>query len=133
VCKGRGLIIHATPVDKAGGAADEDRPSGRSKRKRGGRSSGEPVEPPASEEQRKAASAAIAAIHKAAANEKDEDGQGAVEGLAVAEQVEDSVAAGVRQRGLVCSATARLGVRMVILPCRVGRGRGCGIGVRWGW
>jgi ribonuclease E len=81
VCRGRGVIIHSEPVDKPSGgspADDDERPAGRqAKRKRGGRGGGaaEPaeVEPPASKEQREAASAAIAAIHKAAAGEKDED------------------------------------------------------------
>ncbi|HZC71084.1 MAG TPA: Rne/Rng family ribonuclease [Jatrophihabitans sp.] len=79
VCKGRGLIVHTEPVDKAGGtsadSSDGDRPSGRSKRKRGGRSSSpEPTElpPAATQEQRKAANAAISAIHKAAASEPSE-------------------------------------------------------------
>ncbi len=82
VCKGRGVIIHAEPVDKSGGSSardDEERPAGRQgKRKRGGRAAAAAAEPTeeelaAAEEQRKAASAAIAAIHKAAAGE-GEDG-----------------------------------------------------------
>jgi ribonuclease E len=79
VCKGRGVIIHAEPVDKTGGAGrdDDERPTGRTaKRKRGGRggaaAADEPETPAASEQQRKAASAAIAAIHKAAAGEDGE-------------------------------------------------------------
>jgi ribonuclease E len=80
-CKGRGLIIHTEPVDRAnnGGGRDEDeRPSGRAgkrKRGRGAAATTEAVEviPP---EQRKAATAAIQAIHKAAAGEKDEAGDG---------------------------------------------------------
>jgi ribonuclease E len=75
VCKGRGVIIHADPVDQPSGARDDDeRPSGRAaKRKRGGRGGGAAAEaaPAASAEQRKAASAAIAAIHKAAAGEEE--------------------------------------------------------------
>ena len=82
VCKGRGVIISAEPVDKPTAARDDDdRPTGKGKRKRGGRGSSgngaaEPVEvlPAASDEQRKAASAAIAAIHRAAGSENIEDG-----------------------------------------------------------
>ncbi|MDT4918539.1 MAG: ribonuclease, partial [Pseudonocardiales bacterium] len=85
VCKGRGVIIHADPVDKPAHRDDDDRPAaGKAKRKRGGKGGGangaaidtaKPEVPPVDEEQRKAASAAIAAIHKAAAGEKDEDGE----------------------------------------------------------
>jgi ribonuclease E len=82
VCKGRGVIIHTEPVDKAGGNStkdDEERPAGRSsKRKRGGRAAAEaPPEPPvdpATEEQRRLAAEAIAAIHRAAAGERDDEG-----------------------------------------------------------
>jgi ribonuclease E len=83
VCKGRGVIIAGEPVDKPTSAReDEERPAGKGKRKRGGRGNGkadasEPAElsPAASEEQRKAANAAIAAIHRAAALEGEEDGE----------------------------------------------------------
>jgi ribonuclease E len=79
-CHGRGVIIHSEPVDKSGNGSaseDDDRSQPKqSKRKRGGRSAGDtvepPVEPPATPEQRQAANAAIAAIHRAAALEKAE-------------------------------------------------------------
>ena len=86
VCKGRGVIIHPEPIDKPAHRDEDDRPGGKSKRKRGKGSSGsaEAVEPPASAEQRAAASAAIAAIHKAAAGETDAETAGdRVEELAV--------------------------------------------------
>ncbi|SHG47363.1 ribonuclease E [Jatrophihabitans endophyticus] len=88
-CRGRGVIVHAEPVDEpAGGAAsstaDDDRPKGKRRRGRGSGGSGgsagagngaapDTVElpPAASDEQRKAASAAIAAIHRAAGSEDD--------------------------------------------------------------
>jgi ribonuclease E len=105
VCKGRGVIIHAEPVDKQSGPRDEDeRPAGRGKRKRGARggaaaSEPEPA-PPATEEQRRAATAAIAAIHRAAAGEQD----GADE--LVAELATDLVAAATAETELVAAATA---------------------------
>ena len=79
VCKGRGVIIHTEPVDKVAHREDDERPATKSKRKRGGKGASapaEPEEPQASPEQRAAANAAIAAIHKAAAGETDEDGAG---------------------------------------------------------
>jgi ribonuclease E len=73
VCHGRGVIIHAEPVDKQP-AAEDERPSGKGKRKRGkAAAAAEPIVDPAVEEQRRAANAAIAAIHRAAAGEKDDE------------------------------------------------------------
>ncbi len=95
-CNGRGVILHSEPIDKSNGstAADDDgaRPK-QGKRKRGGRGGAgaaepaepvEPVEPPASDEQRKAAASAIAAIHRAANGDKedDDDAAGLVDELA---------------------------------------------------
>jgi ribonuclease E len=80
-CGGRGVLLHAEPVDKAAPAddgADEDR--GRSKRKRGGKKASEPAEfePEEHKEQRLAA---IAAIHRAAhPDEGAEDGSSAALG-----------------------------------------------------
>jgi ribonuclease E len=80
------VIIHAEPVEKAGGAAagEEERPAGRSKRKRGAKAAApaEPELPAASDEQRRAASAAIAAIHRAASGEKGEEGPDGLDELA---------------------------------------------------
>jgi ribonuclease E len=76
-CHGRGVIIHAEPVDKQP-AAEDDRPAGKGKRKRGKSAAVAQPEPPvdpATEEQRRAASAAIAAIHRAAAGDKPEGGE----------------------------------------------------------
>jgi ribonuclease E len=76
VCKGRGVIIHTEPVDKAAHRDEEERPAGKGKRKKGrggGTGAAEAVEPPASPEQRAAATAAIAAIHRAATGDKDLD------------------------------------------------------------
>ncbi|MGN6606533.1 MAG: Rne/Rng family ribonuclease, partial [Jatrophihabitans sp.] len=84
-CNGRGVLIHAEPVDKSsdnGAAAetDDERGSGGTKgRRRRGSSSGKaraaetPVEPPATVEQRRAALAAMEAIHRAA-HQVDEHG-----------------------------------------------------------
>ena len=73
-CNGRGVLVHGEPVDKTPAGSDEDdRPHGKSsRRKRGGRNGGDAAEPevPAIDpEQRKAASAAIQAIHRAAHGE----------------------------------------------------------------
>jgi ribonuclease E len=80
VCKGRGVILHAEPVDKPHahdeGSEDDDRP--KSRRKRGGAGAAKkPAEPApedleAAEEQRRLALAAMSAIHRAA-HPDDED------------------------------------------------------------
>ena len=82
-CHGRGVIIHDEPVDqsKSGASAPEEERSGKGKRRRGGAAAAAPapveeVEDRATPQQRKAANAAIAAIHRAAAGEKDDqDGE----------------------------------------------------------
>ncbi|HEV7204849.1 MAG TPA: Rne/Rng family ribonuclease [Jatrophihabitans sp.] len=99
-CRGRGVVIHTEPVDQPGVPGDdtEDRP--KTRRKRGARSAATepvevPVEPPATPEQRQAANAAIAAIHRAAALEK--------EALAK-EHAEDASAVDKLATGLVVAA-----------------------------
>jgi ribonuclease E len=81
VCRGRGVIIHAEPVDKPHShdldTDDDDRP--KAKRKRGGAKKAAaaptPEELEAADEQRRIALAAMAAIHRAAHpdDELDED------------------------------------------------------------
>jgi ribonuclease E len=88
-CKGRGVIVHAEPVNRvasSSSAAEEDRPKSQQKRRRGGGNgggngggsgSGRAAEADVQaipDEQRKAAQAAMAAIHKAAHHE-GEDGE----------------------------------------------------------
>ncbi|MDP9116902.1 MAG: Rne/Rng family ribonuclease, partial [Actinomycetota bacterium] len=83
VCRGRGVIVHAEPVDhgpagspgQSDTADSDERP--KSKRKRGGSAANKPVETTAEElaataEQRRAALAAISAIHRAAHPDDDE-------------------------------------------------------------
>ena len=88
VCHGRGVILHAEPVDKStNGGTDDDRPQGRQpKRKRGSRSgAADPVVESLDavpEEKRKAASAAIAAIHRAASGEGEDEDEDGLAGLA---------------------------------------------------
>ncbi|HJQ42046.1 MAG TPA: Rne/Rng family ribonuclease [Jatrophihabitantaceae bacterium] len=71
VCRGRGVIIHAEPIDRqpsgSGDSDDDDR--GKGKRKRGGKkekAGPTEAELAALEEQRRAAREAITAIHRAA-------------------------------------------------------------------
>src|SRR5262249_38089246 len=74
VCKGRGVIIHAEPVEKPAHREDDERPPSKAKRKRGGRTAAAATAadetPQTSPEQRAAASAAIAAIHRAAGTDE---------------------------------------------------------------
>ena len=75
-CGGRGVLIHAEPVDRKDAEAGADGTAGRKtgKAKRG-RKSVEPVEPPeplASEEQRRAAASAMAAMAARLHDEADE-------------------------------------------------------------
>jgi ribonuclease E len=96
VCHGRGVILHAEPIDLPFAAEDEpedgDRPKG--KRKRGGAG---PKKAPeltaeeiaAAEEQRRIAFAAMTAIHRAAHPDDDEAAQAAAEAaFAAVEQAE---------------------------------------------
>jgi ribonuclease E len=74
VCHGRGVIVHAEPVDISAPEQHEDKP--KSRRKRGGKGAAaepEPEVPAATAQQRQAATAAIAAIHRAAAGENGAD------------------------------------------------------------
>jgi ribonuclease E len=96
VCHGRGVILHAEPIDLPFAAEDEpedgDRPKG--KRKRGGGGSKKAPELTAeeiaaAEEQRRIAFAAMTAIHRAAHPDDDEAAQAAAEAaFAAVEQAE---------------------------------------------
>jgi ribonuclease E len=85
-CKGRGVMIHAEPVDKSGADradADEsnaDRP--KAKRKRGAAKKAEAVEPAEDAETRERRLSAMAAIHKAAHHEGDLPGELELEAMA---------------------------------------------------
>ncbi len=108
-CNGRGVIVHTEPIDKQGGGSsdgdarsDDGAGRGKGKRRRSGRAASpaaptdaEDLDPAALAEQRRAANAAIAAIHRAAAAERDGengDEQGA-DGAGVADL--DQLASGL--------------------------------------
>jgi len=99
VCNGRGLILHAEPVDKtpssSGDDADEDRP--KAKRKRGGaKKSAETVEVEP-EEHKEHRLAAIAAIHRAAhPDDEPIDAQAEVEATGVGSDTQDDLVAVVQ-------------------------------------
>jgi len=99
VCNGRGLILHAEPVDKtpssSGDDADEDRP--KAKRKRGGaKKSAETVEVEP-EEHKEHRLAAIAAIHRAAhPDDEPIDAQAEVEAPGVGSDTQDDLVAVVQ-------------------------------------
>jgi ribonuclease E len=86
VCHGRGVILHAEPVDLPFAAEDEpedgDRPKGKRKRGGGGAKKAPELtaeEIAAAEEQRRIAFAAMTAIHRAAHPDDDEAAQAAAE------------------------------------------------------
>jgi ribonuclease E len=73
-CKGRGVIIHAEPVDQPmSGSEDIDDERPKAKRKRGGKKAAEELveEPAETQEAREKRLAAMAAIHKAAHPDED--------------------------------------------------------------
>ncbi len=72
VCKGRGVLIHAEPVDRADGPAVEEEDRGKSRKRRGKKT--EPADAEAmSPDQRAKALEAMAAVHRAAATEDGDD------------------------------------------------------------
>ena len=84
-CNGRGVLVHTEPIDKSnsgGGGQDDEGARSKPQRKRGARAAAPEPEPAATDEQRKAANAAIAAIHRAANGEKNDDDAGLVDELA---------------------------------------------------